>query len=87
MIEKRAVVRRSVGLHARPAFELAQTAAKSRGAIWLAGPHGEPVDAKSLLMIMSLGILAGEEVTFRAAEPQDESTIQQMVEIVSREGH
>lgn len=53
----------SVGLHARPAATIAAAAAETGAAVTLATAGGEPVDAGSALLIMTLGAKAGDEIT------------------------
>jgi phosphocarrier protein len=54
------------GLHARPAALFTQAAAAQPVAVRLAPPGGTPVDAASILMIMSLGLGHGAEVELSA---------------------
>lgn len=51
------------GLHARPAANLARFAGGLDSAVQLSG-NGKTVDAKSMIMVMSLGVKAGERVSF-----------------------
>lgn len=52
-----------VGLHARPAANLVQTARGFTAEI-LVEKSGRKVSAKSLLSVLSLGVKAGEQVAF-----------------------
>jgi phosphocarrier protein HPr len=52
-----------VGLHARPAALIAEAVGKAGVPVSLATPGGNPVDAGSPLMIMTLGAQKGAEVT------------------------
>jgi len=52
----------SVGLHARPAAIVSAAAQELDGTVMIAMPGGEPVDAKSTLLIMTLGALLGDAV-------------------------
>ena len=54
-----------VDLHARPAGRVAQTAARFSSSITV-GVGDKRVDAKSVLLVMSLGATAGTEVVIRA---------------------
>lgn len=53
------------GIHARPASIFVQTASKFRSRIRLEA-RGKSVDAKSILMTMSLGLTCGLDVTITA---------------------
>ncbi len=53
----------AVGLHARPASAIAKAAGDSGHKITIAGPAGKAVNAASVLMLLTLGIGGGDEVT------------------------
>ena len=59
----------SVGLHARPAALIAQAATDLGVPVTLATEGGEPVDAGSALMIMTLGAGCGDSVTVESDDP------------------
>jgi len=52
----------SVGLHARPAAIISEKAAELGSTVLLSSAGGEPVDASSALMIMTLGAACGDSV-------------------------
>jgi len=60
-----AVMRNPLGLHARPAAQLARTAAGFEAAVTVNG-----VDAASVLALIGLGAVGGQTVTVTAAGPQ-----------------
>ncbi len=60
----------SVGLHARPAATIADAAAKLDHAVTISRPGGDPVDAGSTLMIMTLDAKAGDAVVV-ASDDED----------------
>lgn len=60
-----AVLRNPLGLHARPAAQLARTAAGFEAAVTVNG-----VDAASVLALIGLGAVGGQIVTVTAAGPQ-----------------
>ncbi|MDF2825883.1 MAG: HPr kinase [Mycobacterium sp.] len=53
----------SIGLHARPAAVISEAAVKAGVPVTLSVDGGEPVDAGSALMIMTLGAANGAQVT------------------------
>ncbi|AEF41893.1 HPr family phosphocarrier protein [Hoyosella subflava] len=55
MITRTAVIGSSVGLHARPAAQFTRAAADTGRPVTIAVEGGEPVDATSLLAVMTLG--------------------------------
>lgn len=59
------VVSAPVGLHARPAASLVQTAMAFQSSIYVE-KGGRRVNAKSLLSVLSLGVKAGESVAVHA---------------------
>ncbi len=63
----------AAGLHARPAANLARFVGGLDSAVQLSG-NGKTVDAKSMILVMSLGVKAGEEVTFELTgeDPADD---------------
>ena len=72
----------AVGLHARPAALIAEAVAKSGVPVTLATPGGNPVDAGSPLMIMTLGAKAGTEVTVSS---DDDAVLAQIAEMVAQD--
>jgi phosphocarrier protein HPr len=66
MPERRVVVGSKVGLHARPAALFVQAAAKQPVAVTVAKGGKAPVDAKSILKVLSLDVRGGEEVILAA---------------------
>lgn len=67
-------VNHPVGLHARPAARFVQAASayKSRITVANATKSSDPVDAKSILMVLTLGVHQGYEIVIRA-EGEDEN--------------
>ncbi|GDY28852.1 HPr family phosphocarrier protein [Gandjariella thermophila] len=66
MPERRVVVASKVGLHARPAALLAKAAAEQMVTVTIRKGDGEPVDAASILGLMTLGAMHGDEVVLSA---------------------
>ncbi len=60
-----AEIKNRTGIHARPASVFVQTASKFRSSIKLSA-KGKTVDAKSILMLMSMGLTKGTEVIISA---------------------
>ena len=72
MIEKIVTVKHSVGLHARPASLFIQTAKRYTSKIRVRNitRGGEFVDAKSILSVLTLGVLQNHQISIQA-EGQD----------------
>jgi len=62
MPTKTVTVGSAVGLHARPAALIAEAVGKAGVPVTLSTPGGNPVDAGSPLMIMTLGAKQGTDV-------------------------
>ena len=60
----------SLGLHARPAAQIAMLASKTRSGVWMIS-DGEQVDAKSIIDILSLYCPKGTLVRFAVENPDD----------------
>ncbi|MFO8032841.1 MAG: HPr family phosphocarrier protein [Desulfohalobiaceae bacterium] len=72
--EKEVFVRNELGLHARPAAQLAQEAGRFTSHINLV-VDGMEVDAKSVLDILSLAAAQGKSVLLRAFGPDAENAV------------
>ncbi|TWP46783.1 HPr family phosphocarrier protein [Lentzea tibetensis] len=70
MYKATVVVASSVGLHARPAGLVAQLAAQQSAPVLISKIGGEPVDAASVLSLMTLGAGHGEEVELTSASEE-----------------
>jgi phosphocarrier protein len=68
MPEIRVKIASPVGLHARPASLFVKAAARHSGAVTIGRPGAEPVDARSMLSVLSLAIGHGEEVVLNGAQ-------------------
>ena len=71
MTEATVMIVNKTGIHARPASVFVQTAAKFKSKVQIKA-KGKAVDAKSILMIMSMGLVKGTEITI-AADGEDEA--------------
>jgi phosphocarrier protein len=80
MPTKTVTVGSSVGLHARPAALISEAAAELDSEVTLATPGGEPVDASSALLIMTLGASCGDQVEVSSEDQAALEKIAAMVE-------
>jgi len=60
----------AIGLHARPATIISDAASDLDVEVTLAMPDGEPVEADSALLIMTLGAACGDQVVV-ASDDED----------------
>ncbi|HSB88635.1 MAG TPA: HPr family phosphocarrier protein [Anaerolineales bacterium] len=73
MVEASVAVTHEVGLHARPAALFVQTANRFTSSVRVRNvtTGSEPVDAKSILGILTLGVLSGHEIQVSADGPDE----------------
>ncbi|BCJ87948.1 HPr family phosphocarrier protein [Effusibacillus dendaii] len=84
MIEKSVQVNLRAGLHARPAALFVQAANRFSSEI-VVEKAGKPVNAKSIMGIMSLAIAKGSTVIIRANGSDEEQAVETLAEMISRE--
>jgi phosphotransferase system HPr (HPr) family protein len=81
--ETHLVITNKVGLHARPARRLVQTAAQFQSQIRI--EQGEKVaNAKSILGVLKLGATCGETIVVRAEGEDAEKAVQTLSDLVNR---
>jgi phosphocarrier protein len=80
MSTKSVVVGSAVGLHARPAAIISEAAGELDSEVMIGIPGGDPVDASSALMIMTLGAGHGDTVEVSGDDEDDVATIAALVE-------
>ena len=81
MFVKDVVVQTQVGLHARPATFFIQKAYEVKSSIWVEKEERR-VNAKSLLGILSLGIVGGTSIRIIADGPDAEAAVKGLVDLV-----
>lgn len=84
MFSKEVVVRCESGLHNRQATYFVQKANEFESSIWLES-GSRRMNAKSLLGIMSLGVVTGTTVTLSASGPDAESAVNALDELLQRD--
>jgi phosphocarrier protein HPr len=82
MPTKSVVVGSAVGLHARPAGIISEAAGELDTEVTLAVPGGEPVDASSALLIMTLGAAKGATVEVSS---EDQSAVDKIAALVEQD--
>lgn len=80
MPSKTVTVGSAVGLHARPAAIIAEAVVNAGVPVSLSMDGGEPVDAGSALMIMTLGAEKGAQVTVSADDADVLAKVAELVE-------
>ena len=84
MFMKETTVNNQVGLHARPATFFIQKANEYKSSIWVE-KDDRRVNAKSLLGVLSLGIVKGTAIKLIADGPDEEAAINALVELINSE--
>lgn len=75
----------AVGLHARPASIFARAAAQQPTAVTIALDGGAPVDAASILSVMSLGAGHGDVVTLEADGDGAEESLDALAALLAQD--
>lgn len=81
MFVKDVTVQNQVGLHARPATFFIQKANEFKSSIWIEKEERR-VNAKSLLGILSLGIVGGTDIKVIADGPDEQIAVEALIELV-----
>ncbi len=88
MVNKKVTVTNRVGLHARPATFFIQKANEFKSSIWV--EHDDRrVNAKSLLGILSLGIVKDTEIDIIANGADEKEAVEALVALLQKgfDGH
>ena len=81
MTVKAAVVNNQVGLYARPATFFIQKANEYKSSIWMEKDERR-VNAKSLLGVLSLGVVQGTEISIIADGVDEDEAVDALVELL-----
>lgn len=81
MYVKDVMVQNQVGLHARPATFFIQKANEYKASIWVEKEERR-VNAKSLLGVLSLGIVGGTSIRVIADGNDEEEAVESLVKLV-----
>ena len=81
MCVKDVVINNQVGLHARPATFFIQTANEFKSTVWVE-KEDRRVNAKSLLGVLSLGIVGGTTIRIIVDGPDEETALDALVSLV-----
>ncbi len=81
MISREVTIKNSVGLHARPATFFIQKANSFKSSIWVER-EDRRINGKSLLGVLSLGIVKGMSITIIADGADEEEAIEGLVALI-----
>ena len=82
MYVKEVTVQNHVGLHARPATFFIQKANEYKSGIWVE-KEDRRVNAKSLLGVLSLGIVKGTQITLIADGADEKEAVAALAELIN----
>ncbi|HLS73362.1 MAG TPA: HPr family phosphocarrier protein [Actinomycetaceae bacterium] len=85
MAERSAQIGSKVGLHARPASIFVKAASEAGIPVQIAKDGGTPVDAASILAVMTLGAGYQDTVTLTAEGPEAEAVLDSLAELLSKD--
>lgn len=82
MVSKTTVVKNPSGIHARPASLFVQEASKYESSITVGKVGADAKDAKSILMVMSLGMACGCEIEIAADGADEAAAVDALVALI-----
>ena len=85
MSERLVTIGSTVGLHARPAMLFVQAATAASVPVQIGKPGGEPVDARSILLVLGLDARGGEQVVLRADGDGSEQVLEELADLLARD--
>ena len=84
MVEKQITIQNETGLHARPATEFVQLAGKFQSKIDLQRVGEDDwYNAKSISMLMTLGLAQGEQALLRAEGADEQAAVDALADLVA----
>ena len=84
MISREVTVTNSVGLHARPATFFIQKSNEFKSSIWVEKADRR-INAKSLLGILSLGIIKGTQIRITADGVDEQVAVSSLINLIENE--
>ncbi len=81
MVQLTAIVKNSLGIHARPAALIVQAASRFRSEIFLS-KDGMEVNGKSIMGVMMLAAEPNAEVSVKAQGEDESQAAQEMVRVI-----
>ncbi|MBF8289479.1 MAG: ptsH [Chloroflexi bacterium] len=85
MTQRQVIVGSRIGLHARPAALFVKAAAAQSVPITIRKGDGAPVDARSILRVLSLGARNGDTVTLEASGEGAETALEVVASVVAED--
>ncbi|MEA5050470.1 MAG: HPr family phosphocarrier protein [Oscillospiraceae bacterium] len=86
MYQKNVTIQNETGLHARPASDFVKRAAKYTSKITIQrADEAEKYNAKSIIMLLSLGLSKGEQAKISAEGEDEQAAVDDLVNLVANE--
>ncbi|MEE6262867.1 HPr family phosphocarrier protein [Plantactinospora sonchi] len=85
MSERNVTIGSPVGLHARPAAAFVKAVAAAGIPVTVARVGGTPVDARSILAVLSLNVGQGDQVVLAAEGPTADSVLDDLATLLEQE--
>jgi phosphocarrier protein len=82
MLRRTVTVGSASGLHARPAAVFTKAAAETGIEVLISTPGGDPVDARSMLSVMTLGVSRGDEVILASPDESAGEALDELAELL-----
>lgn len=84
MVETTLTVKHKLGLHARPAITFVKTAGRFQSKIMITNltRQGKTIDAKSIVMVLGIGVSCDHTITLTAEGPDEEAAIAALTELI-----
>jgi phosphocarrier protein HPr len=86
MIERKLKIQNRLGLHARPAALLVETASKYDAEVQVI-KNGNTINAKSIMGVLMLAAEQGSELTFRAKGTQEKEALDAIAKLLNDKFH
>lgn len=84
MVRTKYTIKNEEGLHARPAADFCKTASRFKSKIRVI-KDGEEFEAKSMLMVLCVGAVKGDEIELTAEGEDEQEAIDALVETLDME--
>lgn len=83
MEQAKVLIRHEAGLHARPAAQFVKVAKQFSSSITV-GSKGKTVNAKSMVMLLTLGVNRDAEIEITANGDDEKEAVSSLLELVER---